>query len=209
MAFKFGLRLVLAALLLFMILFTFSEPVRAGVLDWIKHIAGFEVHESETISGFGGEDAITVPADAHSTLEDVIENPPFEFAMPAYVPDGYIFTDKVDVYRKDKAIFTRWVNKDGEEILLLVEVDQGQGYLTGVDAAEEIEINGQPAMLVYGGYDQNGKWDSGLKMVNIYLRRDNLIYLLSWTTSQTNTINQDVLTDELIRMAGSIPKVKN
>jgi transketolase N-terminal domain/subunit len=146
----------------------------------------------------------TVSADFQGHLERVIEDPPFKFAMPAYVPEGYIPTDKVEVYKEDKAILTRWVNKDEDEIIMLIEVNQGQGYLIGVGAAQEIQIDGQPAMLVYGGYDQNGTWDSSLKMVNIYLRKDDLIYMFSRITSQTNTTSQYRLTEELIRMAGSI-----
>ena len=51
-------------------------------------------------------------------------------------------------------------------------------FVTGTNAAQEIQVNGQPAMLFEGGYDANHTWDPTLKMVNVLQRRGMLVYWL-------------------------------
>ena len=198
---RFILRFVLTALLLFAVLFAFSQPVRAGVLNWIKQIAGLEVEETNTFPVAEGE-TVSVPPEARYSLKDIIKDLPYELVMPAHVPDGFFFEDKVDV--QDKSVFMRWLNGNGNEILMLVDTDHGQRYITGTDAAQEIQVNGQPALLVQGGYDVNGNWDSNRWMMNIIQRRDDVIYWLIYIQNSDGEFDGTAVKDELIQMMGSI-----
>lgn len=191
--FKFALRLALASLLLFTVLFTVSEPVRASVVDWIKYIAGFGVQEENELSGLDG--AVTIPVDFTGPLAEALKIIPFELSMPTRLPQGYVLFDEVDVSKKDQSLFLRWINPKGGEIVMLVEVERGQGIITGEAAAEEIIINGESVALIRGGYDSNGKWDATKRDVHLYWHKDNLIYIL---------FSSSVSEDELIKIAESI-----
>jgi len=191
--FKFALRLVLTGLLGSVILFSFAEPARANILVWIKQIAGFGIQEEDELSGL--DDAIFIPVDFKGPLADALKELPFKFSMPAYLPDKYLFYDEVDISKKDQSIFMRWVNPNGGEIVMQVQVDGGQGIVTGEGASEEIIINGHSAALVRGGYDANSKWDSTKQDIHLYWHKGNLIYILfSASTSE----------EELIRIVESI-----
>src|SRR5262245_23540813 len=69
-AFKLILRLGLAGLLLFTVLFTFSEPVRASVLYWIRYIAGFNVTDSMPDPGLNPQEYFYTPQPFPSVVKD-------------------------------------------------------------------------------------------------------------------------------------------
>lgn len=192
-AFKFGLRFALASLLLFVVLFTFSKPVQAIVINWVKEVAGFGVREDNDLPGLN--DAVTIPSDFKGTLAEASKNLPFDFSIPTYMPDGYLFYDEVDISKEAQSIFMMWINSNREEIILLVKTNSGQGIVAGIEAAEEIMINGQPVALVHGGYDATGKWDPTKKDTHLYWHRDGLIYIL---------FSGSVDEEELIKIAQSI-----
>lgn len=191
--FKFALRFALASLFLFVALFTFSKPVQATVINWVKEVAGFGVREDNELSGLN--EAVTIPSDFKGTLAEATENLSFEFSMPAYIPDGYIFFDEVDISEKNQSIFMRWINSDSEEVILMIKTNSGQGIVTGSEAAEEIMINEQPVALIHGGYDANGKWDSTKKDTHLYWHKDGLIYIL---------FSASVNEEELMKISQSI-----
>ena len=192
-AFKFVLRFALANLLLFIVLFAFSKPVQATVINWVKEVAGFGVREENELSGLN--DVVTIPSDFKGTLAEASKNLTFEFSMPAYMPDGYLFFDEVDISQKEQSIFMRWINSNREEIIMLIKTNTGQGIVTGIEAAEEIMINGQSVALVHGGYDDNGKWDSTKEDTHLYWHKEGLIYIL---------FSVSVDEEELIKVAQSI-----
>lgn len=198
---RFGLRLALAAMLLFAVLFTFSQPVRASVLDWIKQIAGLDVQEENYIP-ISESESVSIPPDVRASLETIKKDLPYLLAMPEYVPSGFVFEDKVDVH--DEQVFMRWLNSDWDEILMLVDTDHGQRYITGTDAGQEIQVNGQPALLVQGNYDVNGNWDSEQKMMNLIQRRGEVIYWLVYVENSDNEFDSGAIQDELIRMISSL-----
>lgn len=202
--FKFFLRLTLTGLLLFAVLFTFSEPVRASVLDWIRHIAGFEVQETESLPGY--DDGISFDPD-HNSIVYALKAIPFEFAIPAYAPDGYVLIDKL-TFSDNTIILLDWVNKNKDYISMAVQNTVDLSVFTGVDSAEEIQINGQPAMLIHGAY-LDGKWDYTMKGITIYFKKDGLTYILGKFPSTPYTKDINVSQNELIRMVESIPDLKN
>jgi hypothetical protein len=198
---RFGLRFALAVMVLFAALFTFSQPVRASVLYWIKQIAGLEVQEEDYIP-FSESESISIPPDVRDTLANIAQDLPYELAIPAYVPNGFTFDDKVEV--QDTQVFMRWLNSDRDEILMLVDTDHGQRYITGTDAGQEIHVNEQPALLVQGNYDMNGNWDSDQKMMNLIQRRDDVIYWLVYVGYSENEFDCFTIQAELVGMMGSL-----
>jgi hypothetical protein len=198
---KIALGFVASALFLFAVLFTFSQPVRAGVLTWLKQIAGFEIQEMDTLPVAEGK-STPIPPDVHDSLADILNNLPYKLDLPSYVPDGFSFEDQVDLVKT--SIFMRWINRNGDEILMLVDTDHGQRYLTGTDAAQEIEVNGQPALLVQGGYNKENNWDPDLQMINIVQRKGDLIYWFIYIKNSGGKFDGTVFKDELIKMLDSI-----
>jgi len=197
-ALRFVLRFAVLSMILFTVLFTFSQPVRAGVLDWIKQIAGFEVQETNTVSEAG---SVIIQPTVSGPMEEILNDLPYEIAMPSYVPEGFIFGDKVDVHAE--SVFMTWRNSKGDQILLQIDTEHEQRYLTGIDAAQEIQINGEPAMLIQGGY-VDGSWDSTLSTLNIIQRKGDLIYWLIYVQKYIEPFDDVLWKDELTRMMGSI-----
>lgn len=200
---RFALRSVVVSTILFTVLFSVSQPVRASVLHWLKDVAGFVIEERDSMPA--GIDTVLVPPDYRgNSMDEVIDHLPYELSMPSYMPDGFIFEDKVDV--KDASVFMSWKNPDGDEILMLVDTDHGQRYLTGTDAGQEIQVNGQPALLVQGNYDANGNWDSEQKMMNLIQRRDEVIYWFIYVGDSEGGFDNGAVQEELVRMMGSLKK---
>ena len=198
---RLALRFVALTLILFAVLFTFSQPVRAGVLNWIRQIAGFEIREIDSLPTT--EKSEYIPPDLRDSLADILDDLPYTLALPAYLPEGFSFEDKVDLVKT--SVFMRWMNEDGDEILMLVDTDHGQQYVTGTDAAQEIQVNGQPALLFQGGYDKEHNWDPDLQMINVVQRKDDLIYWLIYNQNSDNKFDDTAFKDELIQMIASIP----
>ena len=199
---KFALRFAALTLLLFAVLFTFSQPVRAGVLNWIRQIAGFEIREIDSIST-AENNSVHIRPGIRDSLADILDDLPYTLELPAYVPDGFLFEDKVDLVKS--SVFMRWMNEDGDVILMQVDTDHGQQYVMGTDAAQEIQVNGQPALLFQGGYDKEHNWDPDLQMINVVQRKDDLIYWLIYNQNSDNEFDDTASKDELIQMIASIP----
>jgi len=192
------LRLGVVCLVGLGVLFSFSQPARASVLDWIKQVAGLEVQETNIISVEG---SITIQPTASGSLDDIFNDLPFEFAMPSYVPAGFIFENSVDVHAE--SVFMTWHNSKGDQILMQVDTEHGQRYLTGIDTAQELQINGQPALLIQGGYLNNG-WDSTLPTINIIQRKGDLIYWLIYIQKYNETFDETAWRNELAHMMSSL-----
>ena len=204
-----ALRLVLAGLIVFMLVLTFSESVRADVWYWIRYIAGFEVQEVDNLHEIPGYDEGSSSIIHPSFMAHALKFLSFEFALPAYTPDGYVLVDRL-VYQ-DTTVWLSWVNQDQEEISMFVNKlgpDFEPGTIIGSNSAEEIQINGQPAMLVHGSYNTNDEWDPNFKRISIYLIKDGLSYTISNNPHSPIATSVEEFEKELIHMAGSIPDMK-
>ena len=199
---KFALRFAALTLLLFAVLFTFSRPVRAGVLNWIKQIAGFEIREIDSLPTVEN-DSVHIRPGTRDSLADIFDDLPYTLELPAYVPEGFSFEDKVDLVKT--SVFMRWMNENGDEILMLVDMDHGQQYVMGTDAAQKIQVNGQPALLFQGGYDKEHNWDPDLQMINVVQHKGDLIYWLIYNQNSDNKFDDTTFKNELIKMIASIP----
>lgn len=198
--FKFVFRFVLACLLVFALLFAFSEPVRASVFDWIKHIAGFIVEEG-TAAPVIDQAEVTVYYSTPQSFPAAAKDLSFTFNMPSYIPDGFVFNNDVDASKS--WIEMSWVDKrTSGEIILTVQQNWDIPIGVGVDSTKEVKVNGYPAILIQGWWDIYGKWDHNKKNLQLYWRKDGLIYILSSTDP---TMYREVVSeDELIKIAESI-----
>ncbi len=108
---------------------------------------------------------------------------PFAIHLPTWVPEGFERLDEVMLAlpRADTtfalAIMT-WCDMQSEECLRLNMEHAPNGsneWLVGTESIEEIEINGSPAALVRGAWDEKQEaWQAGE------------LITLSWQSSQKN-----------------------
>ncbi len=187
----FALKLMHASIVVFLLIVTFSEPVRAEVWNLIQRIAGFEIIDSAP--DFNSPNA-EIYSFTPQPLPSAITGLPFTFSMPAYVPENFVFSNDVAIAHSKLWVSMNWIGAGGK-INLLVQQDWEITIPAGVDSTKEIKINGQPAILIQGRWDENRKWDNTTKNLQLYWRKDGIIYSLS---------SGAVSEDELIKMAESI-----
>ena len=63
---RIALKFLGVSMILFAVLFTFSQPVRASVLHWLKDIAGFIIEERDSLPPAVSEGSL--PSDYHRNL---------------------------------------------------------------------------------------------------------------------------------------------
>ncbi|HBO34058.1 MAG TPA: hypothetical protein DD636_04875 [Anaerolineaceae bacterium] len=211
---------LISIVIIFLLLFTFSDDVRAFADRIIQNVAGFFVEErtnspmdeiEQTTPGVGSGapfseiTEVFIPA---ISLEDLVANPPFQFELPSYLPEGF------ELQRDDIAKSGDWVSivweKQNAEIVMLVE--QSCPVLpVGPDSTEEIVINGNSALLIRGWWGENHVWDP-TRGLEIHWNKSNLHYRLIYSqrTIANRTIEPisgdiDQLVKELIQIAESVP----
>lgn len=198
---------VLLALALVM-LFVFSSEVRAGVLNWVKSIGGLNIEE-RTESPFKDidETQVTVYPVTVESSAGLLQHPPFDFAFPDYVPEGYELREDAGV--SGSWVSFHWENEDNTGISLLVEKGyNGFNIPAGVDSAQAVQINGEEGVLIVGAWNVDHLWDPE-RGVSIYWLKEGLRYALSYRSrsAENGTIQPiedvDRAVDVLLRMAES------
>lgn len=235
---KFALPALLTVTALAFVL-AVSQPVRAGALQWIKTVAGFVVEERsesplEALSPGEPSPAETAAANpigpagtaapAPTPLEptvylvptlalpDVLENPPFRFGFPTWVPDGYTLDQVAGVAVSKSWVSFTWNNPDRAEIQLLVEQEyNGYAIPAGEDSSQEIQVNGTPALLIRGFWDAGHQWDAR-RGISLGWVKDGVHYRLSYferdvAHNEIKPIEGDMeaIILELVKMAESVP----
>ncbi len=215
--------------------FTFSAPVRAKALELIRIVAGFNVEErnedplknldegeipssqaaalissSPTIAAASEPTVMepTVYSVPTFTLPEALENPPFQFGLPAWVPEGYVLDQNVGVTKS--WVSMDWNNSNKSEIEMLVEQEYtGYNLPAGEGSSEEIKINGQSALLIRGFW-HDGQWDPR-RGIMIGWVKEGHFYRLNYYEREPshNEIkpiegDMEVIIKELIRMAESV-----
>ena len=138
------------------------------------------------------------------TAEDALANSPYSIHLPTYAPPGYEFRhDRVLKYAplpdrpQSNVYYFIWRGPENNLSLMTCGTcPWEQGEAIAPDAVEEVTLaNGQPAVLVRGGWYLNEhRWRSDI-MTTLTWRRDNVLYQL--------LAPSDFPVDELIRMASS------
>jgi len=209
---------LLFLLLLTALVFTVSEGARAQVLQWIETVAGFNVEERSESPLKDLETGViqpTIQSVPTRTLPEVLANPPFSFGLPAWVPDGYELDNQVAIAKSKTWVSLTWRNPEGGQIIMLVEKEYtGYNIPAGVDSSEEIEINGQPALLILGNWDSHSQWEwDPSRGIAIYWIQDGRHYRLVYSqhdpvSNQTQPIEEVMkvaVIETLLLMAESIP----
>lgn len=215
--------------------FAISEPVRAKAIELIRIVAGFTVeeHNESPIKELSpNEDKPTQAANEIAivptvstpdikptvfpveTLElsAVLANPPFTFALPTWIPEGYKLDKTVGISSSNNWVSLIWNQSDLGEIEMLVEREyNGYPIPTGKNGAEEITINGKPALLVRGFWNAQHEWDLRLGLA-LDWEKDGHHYHLNYTErgSAHHEIipmegDTELILKELIKMAESVP----
>ena len=154
----------LAALTLF-ILTSFASPrVRALVEDVVRHIGGLTVRET-ALYPFTDDDPLLEPSE-HLTPEKACQAVEFEFDLPTALPDRYLLMNEVIVTTGFRSVHIRWRGQETRGDGLSLHVSPAASdveYLVGNGSLEQIEINGQKALFIHGGWLENTKsWDPNI-----------------------------------------------
>lgn len=200
---------LIALVLVLAMIFGLSPKARALAGVVFQEIAGFFVKEQiqDPLTEYYDEDGAvdapnaTVVHIPSVKVNEILADPPFEFSLPEFIPEGFELED-------DRAASTKgWINIPYQgrgigEINFMAET--GTPTLPiGIDAAEEIRINDQPAMLVRGDWSRDGShtWDYDLGC-SLYWTVGNTNYRLIFDPRDDK--NADSLLPELILMAESV-----
>jgi uncharacterized protein DUF4367 len=197
-------RSVLALILAFGMLLTFSPTVRAQVLYYWKKIAGVTFWVYNDLPA----DAYTLKVDDYWTLEEAQTRFPSPISLPSYVPQGYeriptvqhILDGHVDIvtvtWKNDYETIDLWIQHCFPDL----EFDGVKGANCGAgvikQAIEKITLNGKPAALVYDPRISESRNSAGLSIFWLY--NENTVYSLGVSGKYLSK-------DEIIKMAESIP----
>lgn len=197
-------RSVLALILAFGMLLTFSPTVRAQVSYYWKKVAGMTFLVSNDLP----DNAYVLKVDDYWSLEEARTHFASPISLPSYVPQGYERTSTVQHILDGNVdlVTVTWTN--GNETIDLfiqhcfpdLEIDGIKGANCGSGAGknsiEEITLNGKPAALVYNPGMSESRNSAGLSIFWLYNK--NTVYALIF-------LDKDLSRDELISMATSIP----
>jgi hypothetical protein len=211
--------------------FTYSENVRANVDYLIRVIAGFRVEERfiSPIFGLGenasdqlgsgivettGElnsDSPAVSSIPTQSVTDILKEMPFSFELPEYIPEGFVLNDNAAYANSRDWVMLVWDSENAEITMVVERNYAGYDLPTGVDSSEQIQIHGQPALLIHGWWDENHVWDS-TRRLEIHWEQDGHYYRLNYTQRSLNRWSIEPITGdiaeiekELTQVAESIP----
>jgi len=136
---------------------------------------------------------------------------PFAFELPKFVPEGFELKDSAAFANSRDWVLLLW-SSDNAEIAMLVERTYTGYYLpAGLGSAEEVQVSGQPALLIRGWWDENHEWDPTRKL-ELHWQKGDRYYRLIYTQRSISrweiepiTSDIDGIIRELTRMAESIP----
>lgn len=198
----------LATVVLVSGLILFSSPTaRAAVLEAIERIGLFVFEETDK---YPYTDLPVYHNESLSLSEDR-DRIPFAFRLPAWAPEGFVLNDRArailptsdpDLSRATN-VYVTWTNPDGAKIILVAQPGSLASCTdcavpVGTGSLEETEVNGNPAALVRGSWDDRTQsWDTSNGIINLRWSQEQSLYLLTG-------IEPSVSVADLIRMAESL-----
>lgn len=181
----------------------FSSPVRGQVGEWVRQIGGIFIKETDNYPG-SKEPVQTLPNNQLS-LEDAQSQLPFKIDLPTWVPEGFNLHENVNVTHfpgVSSTVYIDWDTSSHSVLSLIIQqrIDGQPGsMIIGGGGSEEVQINGQPAVLFRGAWNADKKqWDSELRLLTLSWQRNELTYTLQG-------LETDISVSDLIRVAESIP----
>jgi hypothetical protein len=181
----------------------FSPSARAafnGLMVQIGEMFFFEPDETASQATPLPESQVTIVPEERLPLAEAQAKLPYSVHLPTWVPDGFTMGSAVRIYYFPGAgpqVTITWYGSDPTvgHIDLTIYA-QRIDWLVETDDVQEVEVNGQPAALVVGGWDAGtGQWDHGAARMLNWMRGDEMYQLHSFGAP----------VEDLIRMAESIP----
>jgi hypothetical protein len=189
-----------AVTVLLTVLVSASPPIRAAIASLQETIG--DVYLAITDRSPDTSDATIVEPELMS-LQAARAAVPFDFGLPTQVPDGWLIEEQVRVNDLGGGPFVEilWANPGHGKISFSVwPAHQGDGApisrLVGPDSFREIEIGGQPAVIVKGGWDHDSREWAWLEVTTLIWTVDDVLYTLA-------TSSDEVSEADLVTMAES------
>lgn len=177
-----------------------SQPLRAAMASLhvtIGNVILTSIDRSPDTSG------ATIVAPELMSLQAARTAVPFDFSIPTLVPDGWVMDEQVRVNDLGGGTFVElvWTNSGrGNLTLSARSIAQADGSpantLVGMSDLREVEIGGQPAALVMGGWDHDSREWAWPEVMTLYWTSADTAYALS-------TVDPAVTEAELKAMAES------
>ncbi len=182
------------------VLAAISQPLRAAMARLhvtIGNVILTSIDRSPDTSG------ATIVAPELMSLQAARTAVPFDFSIPTLVPDGWVMDEQVRVNDLGGGTFVElvWTNSGrGNLTLSARSIAQADGSpantLVGMSDLREVEIGGQPAALVMGGWDHDSREWAWPEVMTLYWTSADTAYALS-------TVDPAVTEAELKAMAES------
>ena len=196
---------ILAFTFVFGMLMMFSSHVRADVLTIIMKIGGVQYHVSSA-SPFNPYIPAVELATERLSWEEARTRFLSSLQLPTYVPLGYEreADTSFSVWGNGDPLLTVTWRREGQFAVISLWINQctedaqGCGMGVGPGGVEEIILNGKPATLIRGAWNEETQQYGLSDAVHVVWRYDeNTVYQL-WSSDQR-------LAEELIKMAASVP----
>lgn len=187
---------VAAAVVLLMVLVAASPSLRAAIVSLQETIGN--VYLTITDRSPDTSDATIVEPELMS-LQAARTSVPFDFGIPQQAPDGWIMDEQVRVNDLGGGPFVEieWTNPGHGNISLSAREDNGSASrLVGPDSFREVEVSGQPAVLLKGAWDHDSREWMWLEVTTLIWKVDGVEYSLSAS-------GHDLSEADLITMAES------
>ena len=181
----------------------FSPSARAafnGLIVRIGEMAFFEPDQTASQATPLPESQVTLVPEERLPLEEAQAKLPYSIHLPTWVPDGFQMGTTVRIAYFPGAgpqVTVTWYGSDPDVGNIdLTIFAQRIDWLVETDDVQEVEVNGQPAALVAGGWDaDSGQWDTGAARMLNWMKGNEMYQLHS----------PGAPVEDLIRMAESIP----
>jgi hypothetical protein len=178
-----------------------SPGARAAFNSLMQQIGGVTFFgPEETVSqviATPGEEVIT-PEDILS-LKEARQKLPFQISLPTWAPDGFVMGSSVRISYFENGFtpaIINWYGSDTDIGNIELMVGQRVSWLVDTDHLQEVQVNGQPAALVGGTWNEDtGQWDQESDLSLTWMKGD-VMYKLS---------SPGAAVEDLIRMAESVP----
>ena len=168
-----------AAALLFAVLVSASPSLRAAIASLDVTIGNIKLSVADRSPD--SSDATIVEPELMS-LEAAREAAPFAFRIPTEIPDGLAMDEQVRVNDLGGGPFVEmlWTKPGGGGFSLTARQEPGSSsWLVGLDSYREIEIGGEPAAIVTGGWDADSREWAWLEQTTLIWAVDDVQYTLS------------------------------
>jgi hypothetical protein len=167
-----------AAALLFVVLLSTSPSLRAAIAGLDVTIGNIRLSVADRSPD--SSDAKIIEPELMS-LEAAREVVPFAFGIPTEIPDGLAMDEQVRVNDLGGGPFVemQWTKPGGGGFSFSVRQDPGSpSWLVGLDSYREIEIGGEPAAIVTGGWDADSQEWGWLEHTTLIWAVDGVQYTL-------------------------------